>query len=102
MIIRPKSPGSVLKTCHLNYDGPIQLPVDYSPQLVVVIDTEEEFDWFAEPDRKANTVRHMESIHLVQDIFNEYGIEPCWVKLVFCSISKMYDSVYHLHDILSI
>lgn len=57
----------------------IKFPADSLPQLIVVIDTEEEFDWFAEPNRQSNTVNHMDSIHLVQDIFNEYGIHPCYV-----------------------
>lgn len=57
----------------------IRLPRDMAPQLVVVIDTEEEFDWSAEPDAKATKVAAMAYIDRVQNIFNEYGICPCYV-----------------------
>ena len=57
----------------------IRLPRETPPQLVVVVDTEEEFDWNAEPDAGANRVTAMEHIGRVQDIFNEYGIRPCYV-----------------------
>lgn len=54
-------------------------PEETPPELIVVIDTEEEFDWDAEPDPEANTVHHMQHISKVQDIFNQYGIKPCYV-----------------------
>ncbi len=57
----------------------VRLPTDSPPQLIVVIDTEEEFDWNAEPDSEANRVSAMAHIDRVQDIFNEYGIQPCYV-----------------------
>lgn len=57
----------------------IHLPADSPPQLIVVIDTEEEFDWNAEPDPNATAVSAMDHIHRAQDIFNEYGIVPCYV-----------------------
>lgn len=57
----------------------IRLPLDTPPQLVVVIDTEEEFDWNAEPDANANRVTAMAHIDRAQTIFNEYGIRPCYV-----------------------
>ncbi|GGX49537.1 hypothetical protein GCM10007392_16080 [Saccharospirillum salsuginis] len=58
---------------------PIKMPSDCPPQLIVVIDTEEEFDWSADPDPNQNTVRSMEFIDRVQSIFNDYGICPCYV-----------------------
>lgn len=58
---------------------PIDLPEDMPPQLVVVIDTEEEFDWNADPDRQARGVTAMAHIGRVQGIFREYGICPCYV-----------------------
>ena len=57
----------------------VVLPPDLPPQLLVVIDTEEEFDWQAEPDSGADAVTAMDQIGRVQDIFNEYGITPCYV-----------------------
>ena len=60
-----------------------QTPIEYSanavPQLIVVIDTEEEFDWSAKPSPAANTINSIEEIDKVQDIFNEYDIQPCYV-----------------------
>lgn len=57
----------------------IRLPSDTAPQLIVVIDTEEEFDWNAKPDPKKNGVSAMAHIDRAQTIFNEYGIRPCYV-----------------------
>lgn len=63
----------------LNYNPTINLPKETSPQLIVVIDTEEEFDWSSPPDRKANSVTAMEKVYRIQDIFDEYQIKPCYV-----------------------
>lgn len=57
----------------------IRLPADSPPQLIVVVDTEEEFDWSADPDSQANRVSAMAHIDRAQAIFNEYGIRPCYV-----------------------
>jgi len=57
----------------------ICLPEELPPQLIVVVDAEEEFDWTAAPDSKANSVTAMAHIDRVQNIFNEYGIHPCYV-----------------------
>lgn len=57
----------------------IELPHALPPQLLVVVDTEEEFDWAAEPDADADAVTAMDQIDRVQAIFNEYGIVPCYV-----------------------
>ena len=49
------------------------------PVLSVVIDTEEEFDW-SQPHSRAETqttaLKHIES---VQEIFDRYGVKPCYV-----------------------
>ncbi len=63
----------------LKSHSPIKLSTEAAPQLIVVIDTEEEFDWSSKPDKNANSVTAMEKIHLVQDIFDEYKIKPCYV-----------------------
>src|SRR5690554_1880867 len=57
----------------------IEWPSEAPPQLVVVVDTEEEFDWTAEPDTAARQVTAMDYIGRAQDIFNDYGIRPCYV-----------------------
>jgi hypothetical protein len=49
------------------------------PLLQVVIDTEEEFDWSKGPDRSKVSVKHLQQLHLVQDIFEQYGLKPCYV-----------------------
>lgn len=58
---------------------PIDLPLEAPPHLIVVVDTEEEFDWQAEPDPDASRVTAMARIDRVQNIFREYGICPCYV-----------------------
>lgn len=56
-----------------------QLPPPIPPQLLVVIDTEEEFDWSTEFSRGNTSVRCIRSIRKIQDIFDEYGITPVYV-----------------------
>ena len=63
----------------LNSKQPISLAEELPPQLMVVIDTEEEFDWNKPVDRNSTSVESMQYIHRVQDIFDEYGIKPCYV-----------------------
>ncbi len=53
--------------------------VDSAPTLIVVVDTEEEFDWSKPPDRSKTSVTHMEQLHLTQDICQQYGLNPCYV-----------------------
>ena len=57
----------------------ITLPADSKPQLLVVIHTEEEFDWGKPFDARATGVRHMAHIHRVQDIFSQHGARPTYV-----------------------
>jgi len=52
------------------------------PRLVVVIDTEEEFDWSKDFSRDNISVRSMQWIGRIQDIFDEYGITPARVGKV--------------------
>lgn len=49
------------------------------PRLVVVVDTEEEFDWSRDFSRDNTAVRSMRWIGRVQEIFDEYGITPVYV-----------------------
>lgn len=57
----------------------VTLEKDLPPQLIVVIDTEEEFDWNKPVDRNSTSVLSMQYINRVQDIFDDYGITPCYV-----------------------
>lgn len=60
---------------------PLSLPDRHPPVLLVVIDTEEEFDWEApEPFSRANTsVEAMRHIGRAQEVFDEYGVRPVYV-----------------------
>lgn len=83
----------------LNYHPPLKLPNDSSPQLIVVIDTEEEFNWSDNPDKNAISVTAMDKIHLVQDIFDEYNIKPCYViDYPVASQSMGYDPLVEIFN----
>jgi hypothetical protein len=49
------------------------------PILLVVVDTEEEFDWSADFDRRNTGVTHMRDIGKLQSLFDEFGIKPVYV-----------------------
>lgn len=74
--IRPASPMSIQFVRHREV---LTLPRDHPPVLMVVIDTEEEFDWHQPFDRSKTSVESMRHIGRVQDIFDEFGIRPIYV-----------------------
>lgn len=49
------------------------------PSLIIVIDTEEDFNWSSGFSRDFTSVKSMKWISRVQDIFDEYGITPTYV-----------------------
>lgn len=49
------------------------------PKLLVVVDTEEEFDWSRPFDRRNTGVEHMRSIHLFQEVCDAEGVRPVYV-----------------------
>ena len=49
------------------------------PLLLVVVDTEEEFDWNEFPDRSETSVTAMDHAESYQSICVEYGLSPCYV-----------------------
>jgi hypothetical protein len=57
------------------------VPVDLGGpgRLIVVIDTEEEWDWSAGLSRQNTSVRAMRSIDRLQAVFDEYRITPVYV-----------------------
>ncbi len=63
----------------LDPHDPLKFASELKPHLIVIVDTEEEFDWSAPPDRNANSVNAIDYVHLAQDVFNEYGVKPCYV-----------------------
>ncbi len=59
--------------------GSLRLSQTEPPRLLVVIDTEEEFDWSAPLRREATNVTAMRHIHRGQAVFDEFGLTPCYV-----------------------
>ncbi|MEQ1573329.1 MAG: polysaccharide deacetylase family protein, partial [Vicinamibacterales bacterium] len=57
----------------------VQLRADASPLLFVVVDTEEEFDWNAPFSRANTSVRAMDHIDRLQQLFSTRGIVPTYV-----------------------
>ena len=53
---------------HLQPNAYCHLPATEKPKFIVVIDTEEEFDWSADFSSNNTSVQAMRSIHLVQEI----------------------------------
>ena len=53
-------------------------PAEMPPTLLVVIDTEEEFDWNAAFDRGSTSVDNIGYQHLAQDVFDAAGIVPTY------------------------
>jgi len=49
------------------------------PQLLVVVDTEEQFDWTKPFDRDERDVSHMREIERFQSVCDEAGIRPVYV-----------------------
>ena len=67
------------------------------PVLVVVVDTEEEFDWSGGFSRDNTSVGSMRQIGRVQNIFDEYEITPVYV--VDYAIATQPDAYRPLQDI---
>jgi hypothetical protein len=57
----------------------IDWPADYSPILVVVVDTEAEFDWSRGWQRQAAGVTSVKRQAQTQTIFERYGVRPTFV-----------------------
>jgi len=57
----------------------INLPPDSRPILVVVVDTEEEFDWEKPFSRTATAISNIKCQDLAQRIFDRYGVKPLYV-----------------------
>jgi hypothetical protein len=57
----------------------INWPTEQLPLLVVVVDTEAEFDWAARTQRQATGVTSIRSLVQTQGIFERYGVRPTLV-----------------------
>ena len=58
---------------------PIPLLPSFPPTLVVVVDTEEEFDWYGEFRRESTSIKAVHHIDLLQQVFDEFAIRPVYV-----------------------
>lgn len=70
---------SLSSTSVFDSDSVVRLDENEKPKLIVVVDTEEEFDWAKTVSPNDTAVTSMANIYLVQDIFDSYGITPCYV-----------------------
>jgi hypothetical protein len=71
----------------------IDLSKDERPKLIVVIDTEEEFDWNKPVNRSSTSVTSIQYINRVQDIFDEYNIVPSYIVDYPIASQKISSSV---------
>ena len=76
---------------------PADLPPDLPPLLIVVIDTEEEFDWGQPLSRDNTATASIAAQHLAQEVFARHGIVPTYVidhpvatNRAACGILKAY------------
>ena len=58
----------------------VTLAPDQKPQLLVVVDTEEDFDWDAPFDRANTGVGSMAHIGAFQELCQSYGLKPIYVS----------------------
>lgn len=69
------------------------------PELIVIVDTEEEFDWNAPFERSNRDVSHIDNLLQAQDIFDQYGIKPVYACthpiLTTPSSRKIIDTLFH-------
>ncbi len=57
----------------------LPVPRDWAPTLLVVIDTEEEFDWRAPPSPNSRSVANVQLVPMLQAIFDRHGIRPAYL-----------------------
>lgn len=60
-------------------DSIVRFPASERPILLVVVDTEEEFDWSKPFDRAHTGVTHMRAIGAFQSLCDEFGVKPVYV-----------------------
>lgn len=68
-----------LEAAQLNARPPARLPDDHPPLLLVVIDTEEEFDWSRPHSRDNTSVTAIAAQRRAQELFTRHGIVPTYV-----------------------
>lgn len=56
----------------------VSLPASAAPALIVVIDTEEEFDWAGPFDRTSHSLGALADLGRAQELFERFGIAPVY------------------------
>lgn len=56
----------------------LSLPASAAPALMVVIDTEEEFDWAGPFGRAGHSIDALDDLGRAQDLFEQFGIVPVY------------------------
>jgi len=76
----------------------IDWPADQRPMVVVVVDTEAEFDWEREQPRRAAGVTSVRRQAQTQPIFDRYGVRPTFVlDYPVSSTPEGYEFIRDLH-----
>lgn len=86
--LRPPAPASIAR-----------LPEEHPPVLLVVVDTEEEFDWRAPFDRRATGVTHMRRIGEFQSLCDSLGVRPVYaIDFPIASQPESFEPLRAIHD----
>jgi hypothetical protein len=76
----------------------IHWPAEQTPMLVVVVDTEAEFDWEAARPRQARGVTSVKCQDRAQRIFEKYGVRPTFVlDFPVSSTPEAFEFIRDLH-----
>src|SRR3954451_16759450 len=76
----------------------IAWPASQQPMLVVVVDTEAEFDWIASGSRRAAGVTAVKALQLVPPIFEKYNVRPTFVlEYPVSTIPEGYEVIRDFH-----
>jgi hypothetical protein len=76
---------------------PLTLPADSKPVLLVVVDTEENFDWNAAYSSSSTAVHGMQRIDRLQASFDRFGLKP--IYMIDYAIASQPDGYRHLAEI---
>jgi hypothetical protein len=78
----------------------IEWPTEQPPMVVVVVDTEAEFDWVRQRPRRAMGVTSVKSQMQVQRIFERYQVRPTYVlDYPVSSTPEGYEFIRNLHSV---
>ncbi|HEY1299387.1 MAG TPA: glycosyltransferase [Stellaceae bacterium] len=75
----------------------IEWPADHPPMIVVVVDTEAEFDWVSQKERRALGVSSVRRQAQTQAIFERYGVRPTFV--LDYPVSSTPDAYEYVRDL---